>query len=472
MKKRSRHNLNHYRLFTADMGEIIPFGVVEVLPGDTFRHASSALVRFSPLVAPVMHPVHIKMHHWFVPNRLVMSDWEGFITGSDGAAVIPTVTQDGSSDLLDHMGVDPAATGTAVNALPVRAYNLIFNEFYRDQDLDTAVSQDQLTILKARWEKDYFTTARPAPQSGSAVSIPFEAGTTADVISDAASGGEFSVSDGAATPNRYRMDVNQTFAERELTANGTAGNKLYVDLSDASGGIDVNEFRTAIALQRFAEARSRYGSRYVDYLRHLGVRPSDGRLDRPEYLGGGKQVVSFSEVLATAEGTSTNVGDLSGHGIAAVRSRPYRRFFEEHGFVISLMIVRPRAIYGQSLNRHWLRADKEDYWQKELEIVGQQAVTNQELYPQHSSPDGTFGWVDRYLEYRGQPSFVSGDFRGATYDDWHLARLFGSDPALNSTFVECDPSTRVFQAPSEPQMQVMAQHYIAARRMVAKVARA
>lgn len=358
------------------MGDLVPVGALEVLPGDTFRHATSALIRFSPLVTPVMHPVHVKIHHWFVPNRLMYDDWEGFITGSDSEAVLPTVTQDGNSDLLDHLGVDPSATGTSVLAFPVRAYNKVWNTFYRDQDLDTEVNQDQLSILKARWEKDYFTTARPAPQDGAAVQIPFSA-ASAPVVG---TGDDIRVGRVGSSESRVlgAQTAANVFDRLAVTGSNWTGNSnlrwddpgLEADLSQATGGINVSDFRVAMALQRFSEARSRFGSRYVDYLRYHGIRPSDGRLDRPEYLGGGRQTVSFSEVLATAEGASTVVGQLSGHGIAAIRSRPYRRFFEEHGWVLSLLVVRPRAIYGQALNRALLRSSKEDYWQKELEIVG------------------------------------------------------------------------------------------------------
>jgi len=224
-----------------------------------------------------------------------------------------------------------------------------------------------------------------------------------------------------------------------------------------------------MALQRYAEARSRYGSRYTEYLSYLGVRSSDARLQRPEYLGGGRETIQFSEVLQTAEGTNP-VGELRGHGIAAARSNRYRRFFEEHGYIISLMVIRPKTIYAQGLFRTWNRRVKEDFWQRELQHIGQQEVLNKEVYAAHASPDGTFGYQDRYDEYRRSESRVSGEFRDTTLDYWHLARIFGSSPALNSSFVSSVPTKRIFAVtdPEVDSLYVTVKHSTQARRQVAK----
>ena len=190
------------------------------------------------------------------------------------------------------------------------------------------------------------------------------------------------------------------------SSSASATDILKADLSNASA-VTVNVLREALALQRYEEARARYGSRYIEYLRYLNVRSRDSRLDRPEYLGGGRQTVQFSEVLQTAEGTDP-VGELRGHGIAAMRSNRYRRFIEEHGYVFSFVSVRPITIYAQALHRTWNRRTKEDFWQKELRHIGQQAVLNKEVYAEHTTPDGTFGYQDRYDEYRRQESTVAG----------------------------------------------------------------
>lgn len=477
--KRNKHSLSHYVLTTFDMGELIPISCVEVLPNDTFRHGVSALVRLSPLLAPVMHPVQVRVHSFYVPTRLLGEadvDWESFITGGeDGAdaSTLPTITvaatPETNARLLMYLGVPANYAGSAVLAFPARAYNLVYNEFYRDQDLVTAVSLDSDDIQKVAWERDYYTSARPWTQKGPDVSIPL--GTTADVKYGPAIAGT-------------DIDGNYVVARTDASQNGdwwnnaskaTSGNansasyqsNLYTDLTNATAA-SINDLREAWALQRYEEARARYGARYAEYLRYLGVSSGrlDARLQRPEFLGGGKVSVAFSEVLQTAEGTNP-VGMLRGHGIAAVRTRPYQRYFEEHGYVITLMSVRPKAIYQDGVNRKWLRAVKEDFYQRELELIGQQAIINAEVYGADSGPTDVFGYQDRYREYKEEPSFICGEFR-TSLDHWHMGRQFGSDPALNQTFTDCSPRKDMFASTSTHGVYVMANHNIKARRMVTR----
>ena len=241
----------------------------------------------------------------------------------------------------------------------------------------------------------------------------------------------------------------------------------------------INTLRHALAVQRFEEARARYGSRYTEYLRYLGVRSSDARLQRPEYLGGGRSTLQISEVLqtgVTTSGSQTGVATMFGHGISAMRSNRFRRFFEEHGILMTLMSVRPRTMYSQRIDRGLLRSmtangwqgqlgTKEDYWQKELQHIGQQAVDQAEADAQGAG--SLFGYQDRYDEYRRGESTVSGLFR-STLDSWHLSREFGGAPTLNSSFVQCVPSTRIFADTSNDNLYVMAHHSIQARRLVSK----
>jgi hypothetical protein len=481
--KRSKFNLSHHKNLTADMGKLVPIGITEALPGDTFQHSTSMLVRTAPLTAPVMHPVEARIHHFFVPYRLIWKDFEDFITGGDDgndASVFPTInlntTSGAESSLADYLGVPTVNSGTLeVSALPFRAYNLIFNEFYRDQDLknELNISTDSgtdtttdTTLQKIAWEKDYFTSSRPWTQKGSDVTIPL--GTKANVNYD----GIENSSANNTVPTVFSTSTNQ---HRTLgggvsnvytkNVSGTSANNLYADLSSATG-IDVNDLRLALALQRFKEARAQWGNRYTEYLKYLGVNAQDSRLQRPEYLGGGKQTIQFSEVLQTSEGTDP-VGDMKGHGISALRSNKYQRFVPEHGIIMSFMSVRPKTMYMQSLPRHWNRRTKEEFFQRELQLIGQQNVKNKEIFAFHSNPDDTFGYQDRYDEYRQNESTISGEFR-SSLNNWHMARDFSSDPALNETFVDCTPTDRIYASTATQPLWIMVNHHMVARRMLVK----
>lgn len=477
--KRSKHNLSHYRLTTFDQGYLVPVGCIEILMGDSIRHVASSMLRVAPLVSPLMHPVDVRIHHWFVPMRVIWDSWDEFITGQS-TPTYPTVTYTNGVDdyeLVDHLGL-PDTTNT-ISALPFRAYNKIFNEFYRDQDLITEVAEDSLDLQRVSWEKDYFTSARPSAQQGSAVSIPFATGSRADVRGVGIDSGWSKTSGtieetGGNTVTAANTDGNRydsgVFARQD--AADTDHPDIYADLSSTglSGGVDVNDFRLSMAMQRHLEARNRYGSRIQDYLAYHGIRPRDGRLEIPEYLGGGKQTISFSEVLATAvdSGSNTDVGDMAGHGIAAIRTRPYGRFFSESGFMLSLMSVRPRTIYSEQIHKMWLRSSKDDFWQKEYEELGPQAVLKKEVYGAHGNSTDIFGYNGRHDEYRRHPSYVTGDFRNSTDYHWHYARILGSSPTLNQSFVECAPTDRVYADTSEPEIRAMVNHDIFAKRLVRK----
>lgn len=472
--KRSKVSLSNYKLLSCDMGELIPIGLTEVLPGDTIQHSTNLLVRAAPLLAPVMHPVYVTVRHFFVPNRIVFPKWEEFITGGpDGmdATVLPNValnpTNTAQGTLADYFGFPTLGAGTVyVNALPFRMYNLIYNEFYRDQDLQAelpvptgdggvADPATNYSLQRPNWEKDYYTTARPWEQKGPTVNVPVNR-----------SGQAVQMRMLVADPNSNRQLQGGAAANPAVSLSGGATSAGNIAFGDVTGlQVNINLLREAFAMQRFEEARARYGSRYVEYLRYLGVRSSDARLQRPEYLGGGRQTIQFSEVLQTAEGTDP-VGDLKGHGIAAMRSNRYRRFFEEHGYVMSLMYVRPKTMYTQGIPRHFLRRTRDEYWQKELEHIGQQEIWNSEVYWNAAQRYGTFGFQNRYEEYRRAMNTVAGEFRTSVLNYWHFARNFGSEPALNSAFVTCTPTEVPFAVPSQDVLYIMAYHSMQARRLV------
>lgn len=487
--KRYKHNLSHYRLLTCDMGQLVPITCVEALPGDTIQHNTSALVRVSPLAAPVMHPVTARIHHFFVPNRIIWDGWEDFITGGpDGLNAdtppqytVSTGNGGATGSLPDYLGIPPGINGLKINELPIRAFNLIYNEFYRDQDLVTERAIDDTSIPQIAWEKDYFTTCRPFSQKGPAVTVPIgdRAPVTGIGPEQAASfpvtnvavkesdGGIGLYNNAQLVSTDVPLQGENVYLEENPDLAGFPN--IFADLANATGG-DINDVRKAFAIQRYQEARARYGSRYTEYLRYLGVTPKDSRLQRPEFLGGGRTQLNFSEIMQTSNGTDPRfgVGDLYGHGIGAMRSNRYRRHIEEHGWIISLLSVRPKAIYNNGVHRQWLRLDKEDYFQKELQWIGQQEVLNNEIYAD-ASPAGleTFGFQDRYMDYRSVPSGVSAEFRDLL-NYWHMAREFTAPPVLNQSFTDCIPTKRIHNDQTQNALWITTQHRMVARRLIAR----
>lgn len=504
--RRYKHSLSHYRNFTCNMGEIIPCGLVEVLPGDSFQHATTALVRTTPLVAPVMHPTHVSIFHVFIPNRIVWTEaggantgWEAFITGGPSgtsAPTFPTITVNSGSgfavgSLADYLGVPTGVDDLPCSALPFRMYALAYNELFRDPDLDTKLTIDltdgadtttNQALQVGCWEKDYFTTCRPWTQKGTVLSLPL--GTSALVKTSSAetfTGAQEDIlwqttSGGGAPSSGYPLLVNSGGMQRASATGSLTGtgdnlypSNLYADLSTATAAT-INDLREAIQLQAYKEARALYGSRYTEWLAYYGIRSSDSRLQRPELLASGRQTIQFSEVLQQSPTTSgtpnTGLGTMGGHGLGITRSNRYTRFFEEHGYVMSFMLVRPKTMYVTGLHKTWSRTTKEDFWTKELEGIGNEEVYNKELYWADTGPNDVFGYQRRYSSYRQVPSSVHGDFRGATLDDWHLGRIFTSDVTLNASFVQCAPSTRIFQSTATDTLLVMAHHQLRARRMV------
>lgn len=499
MKQRNKFNLGHTKSGTFDMGELIPIGIWETVPGDTFQHHTDLFLRMQSLNAPVMHELYQYIHHWFIPYRLVWEDWEDFITGGQNgtsAPTYPTITyaSNTAGTLADYLKFPVQGTSFTVGALKNRAMALLWNECYRDQYLQTALTVDLTSgadtttataLQNVCWEKDYFTSGSVDEQLGTEVTLP--------LVGNAPVTG---IGKNNQTWNQAAADVHQSDGSNPtwpintlaLIDPASANGQFYVqknpndnnpnifaDMSDVSGA-SVNELRFAMAWQRVLENRNRYGSRYVEMLRAWGVKSSDSRLQRPEYLGGGRRVIQISEVLQTSNnvdtGTSdlTGTGDLYGHGLGSLRSRPYRKFFEEHGFVISCLFVRPKTMYQQGIEKMDLRRTREDFWQPELQHLGQQTVTAAEIYGAAADPTLKFCFQDRFDELRRSENSVCGAFRGGENLDYYTAaRFFSSEPTYNADFVKCVPTKDIFQAPSQDGLLFQARHVLPARRQITKV---
>lgn len=471
---RNKFNLSHERKMSFNMGYLVPCMMQEIVPGDSFRVNTEVMVRFAPLLAPIMHRVNVWVHYFFVPNRLIWDEWEDFVTGGrlgTSLPVHPTVSYETARQtrfvqgtLADYLGIpvcgtDPITNPISLSALPFRAYTLCYDEYFRDQNLTASVDiskasgamsapeQDKIMILRKRaWEKDYFTSALPFAQRGGAVEVPGSPNykATTDIISPTP----------PTVANPYVVGAPVVGNSSKL-ANAT-GNVRVENLE--SIGVDVNELRRSIRLQEWLEKNARGGARYVEQiLSHFGVKSSDARLQRPEYLGGGKTPVVISEVLATStlpgdvESNPIPQGNMAGHGVSFGSRNGFKRSFEEHGFVVGLMSVLPRTAYQQGIDKMWSRFDKFDYYWPEFANIGEQEVMQREIYYDPDSgpvADSTFGYQSRYAEYKYKPSTVHGSFR-SDLAFWHMGRIFASAPALNESFIEADPTIRIFAVDPE-----------------------
>ena len=485
--QRSTFDRSHGLKTTFNAGQLVPIYVDEALPGDTFSCNLTAFSRLATPIHPTMDNAFMDTHFFAVPVRLVWDDFEEFMgetktykaAGSsrlDGtpdftvaAPVPPTITAGGSGEtegsLSDYFGIPTKVAGLEFSALWHRAYTLCWNDWFRDENLQapktvlTTSGADATTyaLLNRGKKHDYFTSALPWPQKGADVTIPL--GTVAPVNTDTPTNTSVSVYS-TANSDYHRLDPSAAGTPRVTLAaqTGLESERLYADLSDATAAT-INQLRLAFATQKFLEIQARGGSRYIEVIKnHFNVTSPDARLQRPEYLGGGSSPVNISPVAQTSSTDATTPqGNLSAIGTTVLSGHSFTKSFTEHTIVIGMVSVRTDLTYQQGLNRMFSRETIYDYYWPTLSTIGEQAVKNKEIYAQGTAADETtFGYQERYAEYRYKPSSVTGLFRSnatGSLESWHYAQEYASLPLLGDSWIQVTDTNvqRTLAVASEPQ---------------------
>lgn len=543
--KRNLFNLSYSNRFSCKLGQLVPIFCKPVVPGDTFKVSSEIFIRTAPLVSPMYQEMKVYVHYFYVPNRLIMDKWEQFISPhatlqepNPTELILPhidmrpdfgTTRNDllpeqlfATGELLDFLGYNRTDYHKKVSLLPINAYNLIYQQYYRDQNLGKASTIDDPVILnEARyypvdwtdenvsyanltgesllsyfklrqkaWKKDYFTSALPFTQRGADVRIPLygngdlqakdDFGLQADTfyrqtvpfstphvigtfpnqteefqllpVLDTSSGQTTLTNSRIST--RTEININSS-EDGEPASFKNIAKHLTLDLEQVNAAT-INEFRRALALQKYFETSARVGGRYKEFvLGHFGVNVPDGRLQRAEYLGGGMQVLNIGEVVQTSSTISTEqdtypLGQMAGRGIAYGNQNKFKHTFVEHGYVLGIMSIQPDAAYYQGIQKDLQKLDRLDFYTPEFAQIGEQPIAVSELYVNgltEAQMNETFGYTPRYAEYKFSLNEIHGEFKN-TLDTWHMARKFDAKPTLSKEFIEIneyqDGLNRVF----------------------------